>query len=1244
MITDLACERPARLKFFALAIFCIAGFLFANDAFATTYYVKPAAQGGNDGNNGLSWGTAKATITGAKNVATSSGDIVEISGGTFAEQLVASYAGVTFKGSTEEGYNGQVLINAPSNGAQITGANVTIQNLNITGGDTIARRGIRIAAINATVRDVTIYNFSGIGVRVESASTGFLVNGLEVYGTNSISFQADAGVTGTVINSIFRDDSSSATPGSKILISGVGTNVNLYNSVVIAAYRFCIKIDTSAVLNIKNSILGGCGVGYTSSENYTVYSVSPGAGTVDYSIVNGFARFPHDYNSPSPTTLNSNVITNAFPYFEGWGVNMAYFVVSVDDRTNLDNAYDISQVLDGYGVHMTFFPNSPDLIEPADWTTIQSLVGAGHDIGSHANTNHPLTYTTPFKITYTGSDTNVTATVSSNGSSLSVTGDGGDDTFGPLNLTNPSYTPLIDLCTFIDAKANFTCAMTGEDALQNASYDSDVLEDAATVLPIGVATDIPFDNRLPSVGGRRFTEALTEVKAGIESGIGDGYSVVSFAYPGQGHDITVRNAVEDAGYTIARGAANMVESSYSMSNISDIFMSPMSISTDEVKGASGYDALTDTEKELRIRQFARSWSMYALQGGVLGAITIHGADTLSPTETGWLVDELIDNGVNVVSMRELITAIKAGWTTGDNRAYTKTFTNANDYDLLTQSPAIDAGTTIDGYTTDLLGNPFYGSPDLGPYEYQPSLIMGTDEPNITGSIRVYNDGKYRYSTTTSGVATADLTISPSGGWGSYGAAETRPFFIDTTITTWNTSGDYSKQWTESGTGSTGTTSHTVGDFNPGDYYTVSYIHATDPQATLDTYLADGSGQISFDYSVGYSDVIFNIDPDTVGPNIFNIISPSNYFVSTVNSPTFTWSAATDDESGLAKYQLFVDGSLERDDISSLATTTTATSTLNCGSHTWYIRAVDNAGNTTNSTSTFTYYRTCGNSVINSEQEDVAADLIKIILPNSASEIKAGSSTSITWESDSSAYVSIYYSLDDQVTFEVIKEYVQNNGQYSWRVPSGISGAAHILLELTDLAYTFDSDVSDEFQIISESDSATTTDSDVVHAKVERGINPFTGIEEEIDVVETGDYFTSSETSTVYYLDTDGTRRPFMNGAAYFTWADSWNEVMEVSGATLAEYTLGTPMLPREGVTMVKIQSDAKTYVIEGDNTLRWVVSEEVAEGLYGANWNAYIIDIEPTFFTKFIIGDDISDSSEIIIDLSKIKSRALLNV
>lgn len=167
------------------------------------------------------------------------------------------------------------------------------------------------------------------------------------------------------------------------------------------------------------------------------------------------------------------------------------------------------------------------------------------------------------------------------------------------------------------------------------------------------------------------------------------------------------------------------------------------------------------------------------------------------------------------------------------------------------SPNVDAGTAISGLTTDILGNPIYGTPDIGSYEYQPPYQITTEKIPLTGSIRLYKDGKYRMTAATSSTATANMTINPEGGFPSGDYSE----FLNVTINSWNTSGDYSKSWTESSSAA-GTTVHTVGDLAPNAFYAVSVDGTRYAQ-----FRADSGGQGTFTYSGGYSTHTFSIAPD-----------------------------------------------------------------------------------------------------------------------------------------------------------------------------------------------------------------------------------------------------------------------------------------------------------------------------------------------------------------------------------------------
>jgi len=268
-----------------------------------------------------------------------------------------------------------------------------------------------------------------------------------------------------------------------------------------------------------------------------------------------------------------------------------------------------------------------------------------------------------------------------------------------------------------------------------------------------------------------------------------------------------------------------------------------------------------------------------------------------------------------------------------------------DFTLQQFSPDIDTGIDV-GLTTDIIGNPIYGTPDIGAYEYQPPYVMGTDSPSTDGSLRIYADGKYRYTAATSTADIADLTVTPVGGFGTGDYAE----YLDLSITDWQTSGTYAKSWTESSNYAT-TTVHTIGDLAPDTYYLVS-VDGVNYVSTQ----TDGGGQLTFNYSGGYSSHTFTIEEDTSvsaatlsGPDDDTIVPNSGNL-------DFSWSSGSPD---VASYELYIDGELYGD---TMASTTNSVSVsvdnFNCGQHDWYIKTTDTAGNVSNS-SIHTVSRICG---------------------------------------------------------------------------------------------------------------------------------------------------------------------------------------------------------------------------------------------------------------------------------------------
>ncbi|MFA6928669.1 MAG: right-handed parallel beta-helix repeat-containing protein, partial [Patescibacteria group bacterium] len=260
------------------------------------------------------------------------------------------------------------------------------------------------------------------------------------------------------------------------------------------------------------------------------------------------------------------------------------------------------------------------------------------------------------------------------------------------------------------------------------------------------------------------------------------------------------------------------------------------------------------------------------------------------------------------------------------------FTSASDLHITNTSPAIDAGTDV-SLTTDYAGNPIYGTPDIGAYEYQPPYTVGSNAIPQTGSIRIYSDGQYRAlvaTTTADTITTSNFSVVPAGG-GFYTASTSA--FMDLNINTWETAGDKNKSWTATSSSASGfthatSTVYTIGDLAPDSYYTfkidntatttaITGYGATTCQTSYGngtnlTCLSDSSGIVQFTYSGGYSTHTFELEKDITRPAIFTASSPANNTVNSDSRPTLSWNASSDTESGIAKYQLYIDNTLDSD--------------------------------------------------------------------------------------------------------------------------------------------------------------------------------------------------------------------------------------------------------------------------------------------------------------------------------------------
>jgi hypothetical protein len=110
---------------------------------------------------------------------------------------------------------------------------------------------------------------------------------------------------------------------------------------------------------------------------------------------------------------------------------------------------------------------------------------------------------------------------------------------------------------------------------------------------------------------------------------------------------------------------------------------------------------------------------------------------------------------------------------------------------------------------------------------------------------------------------------------------------------------------------------------------------------------------------------------------------------------------------------------------------------------------------------------------------------------------------------------------------------------------------------------------------------------------------------------------------VYYYGIDNKRYVFPDEQTYFSWYDDYKQVNVISDSALAQIPIGGNVTMRPGVRMVKIISSPQVYAVSQGAVLHWLKTEEVAQSLYGTNWQNMIVDISDAFFINYQIGEPV---------------------
>ncbi|MEK9182905.1 MAG: Ig-like domain-containing protein [Patescibacteria group bacterium] len=265
--------------------------------------------------------------------------------------------------------------------------------------------------------------------------------------------------------------------------------------------------------------------------------------------------------------------------------------------------------------------------------------------------------------------------------------------------------------------------------------------------------------------------------------------------------------------------------------------------------------------------------------------------------------------------------------------------------------------------------------------------------------------------------------------------------------------------------------------------------------------------------------------------------------------------------------------------------------LSVGSHTFQVRTIDAAGNIDLSPDSYTW------TIVSSP---VTVDTTAPATPTGAQKVSNDSDATPTfvWNaaSDNVGVANYFIQIDNGSLIDI-------GNSTSYTIPSNLANGSHTFKVLAK-------DAAGNMSSVNSLSFTVNTAAPV--------ICPLT-LEKAYKI---------STSKAVYYITTDCTKRPFKNGQSFFTYFDSWSEVIVTTQAILnsiADDSLGfTPAGPKYDPkygALVKIVTDPKVYLLLGTEKY-WIISESVFTGLkYDWKW---IEDVDPKLLNKYSVGSEIT--------------------
>lgn len=241
------------------------------------------------------------------------------------------------------------------------------------------------------------------------------------------------------------------------------------------------------------------------------------------------------------------------------------------------------------------------------------------------------------------------------------------------------------------------------------------------------------------------------------------------------------------------------------------------------------------------------------------------------------------------------------------------------------------------------------------------------------------------------------------------------------------------------------------------------------------------------------------------------------------------------------------------------------------------------------------------------------DGIKTFTVNSGDTYELGPLTTFGTNFLAGINTSIIFEMFSSYTF-AIKQIFTDSINYISPAPSSVQDT---LLANLKIQYDLDDDGCNDFEV--KLNRIVNNTADITLKKIEG--YQLTGIKPNSLLKLPGK-------TTVYYYGKDCRRHIFPNPDTYFSWFTDFSQVNEISEQQISQIPLAENITFKPGVYLAKITTDPKVYAVSRQGVLHWLTSGNVAQEIFGDNWQSLIKDVPDPFFINYIIGAPIESISD----------------